>query len=594
MKIEDNWDVNILLDYFVQLGPNSQIADCNVLGGKLLLQILITQMCRSCEAAQLQLSTLCIIPDGVEFTLLNPTKTYNHKTYKGTKKLQVMTIKPFSGHPCLCPLDTLMAYIERTKPMRQKVDKLFVLVTTNIPRPATRTTIVRWAKNIMRVAGLETQTIHSTRGATSSAGLLLGLPLDQIVSCVGWTKASTFIKHYMKPVIQQISRNTGSTHNLHMSPAQPPAPSHQESLKAMLSTLPQKRKPKDMPTFPPSFDHCSLGSAHNYKVSADTKSQASHTISKPPPELNAQPVQNSGRSDIPLMSALPDNKYNINCHMINLTAPPSSTQGILKPVTTPSKLLTNAQHVTIPAASTPTISKVLVTPHPKTEVPQQVNTKKVKSTSKTIKVAPRNQTKHVSFQLGTGPPVSKLDAHYSSVTFTQKNKTTSLPVTELLSIDIPPEDEWLGMDISQHSASLLGIGADLPLTFDLDKEDTCRKDSNLDTIMPKYDPAETPGFALDHTYTTDAEFSESLAEVAAQITTPVIYPIKLGTITITRPQSIQLSPLSTPCLLPIGVLGNGDHGIKFRNLRAGTKVNATKCVITLISRTGLKDTITVL
>ena len=114
MKIEDNWDVNILLNYFVQLGPNSQILDCKVWGGgaKLLLQILITQMCHSCEASQLQLSTLRVIPDGVEFTLLNPTKTYNHKTYKGTKKLKVMTIKPFSGHQCLCPLDTLMAYIE--------------------------------------------------------------------------------------------------------------------------------------------------------------------------------------------------------------------------------------------------------------------------------------------------------------------------------------------------------------------------------------------------------------------------------------------------------------------------------------------------
>ena len=148
-------------------------------------------MCHSCEATQLQLSTLQIIPDRVEFTLLNPTKTYNHKTCKGAKKLQIMTIKPFSGNPCLCPLDTLMTYIECTKPMRQMVNKLFVLVTS-VPRPAPQTTIVCWAKNIMRTAGLDTQTIHSTRGATSSAGLLLGLPLAQIVSCVGWNKTSTF------------------------------------------------------------------------------------------------------------------------------------------------------------------------------------------------------------------------------------------------------------------------------------------------------------------------------------------------------------------------------------------------------------------
>ena len=36
------WDVNILLDYFVKLGPNWKIAKTNTLAAKLVLQILLT------------------------------------------------------------------------------------------------------------------------------------------------------------------------------------------------------------------------------------------------------------------------------------------------------------------------------------------------------------------------------------------------------------------------------------------------------------------------------------------------------------------------------------------------------------------------
>ena len=49
-------------------------------------------------------------------------------------------------------------------------------------------------------AGLGNHTTHSTHGASSTAAFLMGMPLDRIVSRVGWLRASTFIKYYMKPV----------------------------------------------------------------------------------------------------------------------------------------------------------------------------------------------------------------------------------------------------------------------------------------------------------------------------------------------------------------------------------------------------------
>ena len=142
------------MDYFVKIGPNRKIEKVNILAGKLVLQILLTQMCRSGEVAQLQLSTMRLLQEAVQFQLMKPTNTYSVQNAGAVKKLQLMTIKEFEVNPLLCPLTTLLAYIDRTKYRRGKVDNLFVLVTTQQPRAASWETIVRWAKEIMKLAGL--------------------------------------------------------------------------------------------------------------------------------------------------------------------------------------------------------------------------------------------------------------------------------------------------------------------------------------------------------------------------------------------------------------------------------------------------------
>ena len=80
------------------------------------------------------------------------------------------------------------------------MDNLFVLVTTQESRAASRETIVRWAKEIMKAAGLGTFKLHSSHSASSTSALLMGMPLDQIIAKFSWVKASTFIKYYMKPI----------------------------------------------------------------------------------------------------------------------------------------------------------------------------------------------------------------------------------------------------------------------------------------------------------------------------------------------------------------------------------------------------------
>ena len=175
-RTNSTWDVNILLDHLVSLGPNSSITCTNKLAGKLALQLLITQMSRSSEIAQLQLSTMRLLPGALQFELKRPTKTFTHKNVRAQAQsnLQTMTIKEFPGNKLLCPLTTLMAYMDRTKFVRHSIDHLFVLVTTSVPHRASQVTIVRWCKDILRDAGLGTYTLHSTRGASSTSAFLMG------------------------------------------------------------------------------------------------------------------------------------------------------------------------------------------------------------------------------------------------------------------------------------------------------------------------------------------------------------------------------------------------------------------------------------
>ena len=130
---KDTWDVNILLEYFVKLGPNESISNVNLLAGKLIMQLLLTQMCHSSEIVQLCLSCMRLLKGQVQFQLPKPTKTYTPKNASKSGCLQILTVIEFPGNPLLCPLTTLNSYIKCTKYRRGHINNLFVLVTVQEP-----------------------------------------------------------------------------------------------------------------------------------------------------------------------------------------------------------------------------------------------------------------------------------------------------------------------------------------------------------------------------------------------------------------------------------------------------------------------------
>ena len=95
----------------------------------------------------------------------------------------------------VCVLTTSLHYLDRTKDIRGNTTRFFL--TTKPPiKLASRDTIRRWTKDVMRDAGIDLSQFspHSTRSASSSKAALR-LPLSTILSSVGWTNESTFAKY---------------------------------------------------------------------------------------------------------------------------------------------------------------------------------------------------------------------------------------------------------------------------------------------------------------------------------------------------------------------------------------------------------------
>lgn len=69
-------------------------------------------------------------------------------------------------------------------------------------KPITSTSIARWVKSAMSLAGVDLSKFqaHSLRGAMASKSIWSGGKLDDILKAADWSNAFTFARHYCKPI----------------------------------------------------------------------------------------------------------------------------------------------------------------------------------------------------------------------------------------------------------------------------------------------------------------------------------------------------------------------------------------------------------
>ena len=202
-KIKATWDVNIVLDYLLTLGANEQLEYLD-LAGKCALLLLLSSMCRIGDLAQVEIPNIQRLPNCVELNLTKPTKTYSMSNFSKAKHLQKITICGGTVDKKLCPLSCLDSYIERTQMWRNrtKCKSLFLIIGNNIHQ-ASNASIGRWVKRIINASGIKGFSSHSARSSGSSFLTILGMNVSDLISRVGWSNESTFVKTYLKPVLSK-------------------------------------------------------------------------------------------------------------------------------------------------------------------------------------------------------------------------------------------------------------------------------------------------------------------------------------------------------------------------------------------------------
>jgi hypothetical protein len=154
---------------------------------------------RSSDLAKRNLRYRTFRPEGVSFILPGLSKTSRPGD---TPKVSFHSAFPDDFD--LCPVECLKCYEVKTREFRPSdiyvPNKLF-LSYIHPHNPVTSSTLARWIKNILQLAGIDTSifTAHSFRGASTSEALNQGISIPEILSMASWSRSSTFQKFYYRP-----------------------------------------------------------------------------------------------------------------------------------------------------------------------------------------------------------------------------------------------------------------------------------------------------------------------------------------------------------------------------------------------------------
>ena len=103
----------------------------------------------------------------------------------------------------LCPVRCLKFYLKCTNALRLRHINTRLFICTCEPfGPATLQTISRWVKEIILKAGINMENVNKVnfRSASTSRAYSMGVSLTTIMNRAGWSRGSTFTRHYLKNI----------------------------------------------------------------------------------------------------------------------------------------------------------------------------------------------------------------------------------------------------------------------------------------------------------------------------------------------------------------------------------------------------------
>ena len=126
------------------------------------------------------------------------------KNVEGGKKLKPIEFHRHLEDAKLCPMSCIDRYISLTEPWRtQGQPSAFFLCHKSPHKPASKSTLARWIKNVLLLADIDTNLFRaqSLRSASTSKALLKGLSVKEVVDHGRWSLESTWQRFYHKQVV---------------------------------------------------------------------------------------------------------------------------------------------------------------------------------------------------------------------------------------------------------------------------------------------------------------------------------------------------------------------------------------------------------
>ena len=193
-RYTETWEVSKVLA-LLSGQDVSHKSPLKVLTHRTVMLLALTRPSRSADLSKLDLKGYKNTPEGVVF---HPNDL--SKQSRLGKDLKDFFFPRFSENQKLCPAFSLELYIGATQPLRGNSSQLFISFIKP-HRPVTSSTIVRWLKEVIHEAGIDTSIFkaHSVRAASTSAAANSGISTNEILEAADWSSSSTFQRFYYKP-----------------------------------------------------------------------------------------------------------------------------------------------------------------------------------------------------------------------------------------------------------------------------------------------------------------------------------------------------------------------------------------------------------
>ena len=200
-RYSQTWEVSQVLSYIKYLGPNEHLS-LKLLSRKLVVLLALVLAQRCSDLCRLSLQGRKYSAEGA---VLRCTGLAKQARPGKEGSLQPAVVSYFTEDPSLCPVLCLKGYEKVTAPFREKENLQLFPATVSPHHPVTSSTIARWLKQAITASGIEPGfCAHSTRGASSTAAVMNGITIREVMERAGWSRQDTFCKHYYRPTEQAL------------------------------------------------------------------------------------------------------------------------------------------------------------------------------------------------------------------------------------------------------------------------------------------------------------------------------------------------------------------------------------------------------